>query len=377
MTADTVGGVWTYALELAAALAPHGVEIALATMGAPLTPEQHQEVSGHENVELFESTYRLEWMEEPWDDLERAGEWLLGVAARFGPDLVQLNGYHHAARPWGVPVVVVAHSCVLTWWRAVKREPAPPAWERYRAGVARGLAAADQVVVPTAALLAALREHYGPLAGARVVPNAREAARFRPLRKEPYILGAGRIWDEAKDLALLAEAAPSLSWPVYLAGAVEHPGGGTAEHPARGAAEAAPVSAGGSAGSGEVHYLGRLAGAELARWFGRAALFALPARYEPFGLSALEAGLAGCALVLGDIPSLREVWGDAAYYVAPGDAQGLRRALEGLSQDLAARSELAVRARRRALEYVPARQAAEYLAIYGAARARWAEGACA
>jgi glycosyltransferase involved in cell wall biosynthesis len=361
MTADTVGGVWTYALELAAALAPHGVEIALATMGAPLTPEQRREVSGHENVELFESTYRLEWMEEPWEDLERAGEWLLGVAARFGPDLVQLNGYHHAVLTWGVPVVVVAHSCVLTWWRAVKGEPAPPAWERYRAGVARGLAAADQVVVPTAALLAALREHYGPLAGARVVPNAREAARFRALRKESYILGAGRIWDEAKNLALLAEVAPSLSWPVYLAGAVEHPGG----------------SAGGGTRGGEVHYLGRLAGAELARWFGRAALFALPARYEPFGLSALEAGLAGCALVLGDIPSLREVWGDAAYFVAPGDAQGLRRALEGLSQDLAARSELAVRARRRALEYVPARQAAEYLVVYGAARARWAEGACA
>ncbi len=32
----------------------------------------------------------------------------------------------------------------------------------------------------------------------------------------------------------------------------------------------------------------------------------LPARYEPFGLSVLEAALSGCALVLGDIPSLRE-----------------------------------------------------------------------
>ena len=36
MTADTVGGVWTYALELAGALAPHGVTVALATMGAGL-----------------------------------------------------------------------------------------------------------------------------------------------------------------------------------------------------------------------------------------------------------------------------------------------------------------------------------------------------
>ena len=33
MTADTIGGVWSYALELAQGLARHGVEVALATMG--------------------------------------------------------------------------------------------------------------------------------------------------------------------------------------------------------------------------------------------------------------------------------------------------------------------------------------------------------
>ena len=60
------------------------------------------------------------------------------------------------------------------------------------------------------------------------------------------------------------------------------------------------------------------------------AIYALPARYEPFGLSALEAGLCGCALVLGDIPSLREVWGDAAVFVDPHDAQALAKALNCL-----------------------------------------------
>ena len=33
MTADTIGGVWSYALELAQGLVRHGVEVALATMG--------------------------------------------------------------------------------------------------------------------------------------------------------------------------------------------------------------------------------------------------------------------------------------------------------------------------------------------------------
>jgi hypothetical protein len=33
MTADAVGGVWTYALELSGALARHDIEVVLATMG--------------------------------------------------------------------------------------------------------------------------------------------------------------------------------------------------------------------------------------------------------------------------------------------------------------------------------------------------------
>jgi hypothetical protein len=58
-----------------------------------------------------------------------------------------------------------------------------------------------------------------------------------------------------------------------------------------------------------VRCLGPLEASELAGWMHRAAIYALPARYEPFGLSALEAAQAGCALVLGDLSSLREVWG--------------------------------------------------------------------
>ncbi|PYK09494.1 MAG: hypothetical protein DME65_11850 [Verrucomicrobia bacterium] len=69
MTVDPVGGVWTYALELVRALEPHGIEIALASMGGPLSREQHQEVASCKNVRLFQSGYRLEWMDDPWDDV--------------------------------------------------------------------------------------------------------------------------------------------------------------------------------------------------------------------------------------------------------------------------------------------------------------------
>jgi hypothetical protein len=42
--------------------------------------------------------------------------------------------------------------------------------------------------------------------------------------------------------------------------------------------------------------LGELTRRQLAREMGCAAIFAAPARYEPFGLAALEAALSGCAL---------------------------------------------------------------------------------
>jgi glycosyltransferase involved in cell wall biosynthesis len=102
----------------------------------------------------------------------------------------------------------------------------------------------------------------------------------------------------------------------------------------------------------------------MAAWFSRAPIYALPARYEPFGLSALEAGLAACALVLGDIPSLREVWDDAALFVPPGDAEALAAALNGLISDTPRRRALASRARLRALQFTPRRMATAYLQAY-------------
>ena len=346
MTADTVGGVWTYAIELARALEGRGAEVALATMGERPSPDQRAEVRALPGVELFESTYRLEWMDEPWDDVARAGEWLLDLAARLAPDVVHLNGYAHGALPWPAPVLAVGHSCVLSWWRAVKGADAPPEWARYRDAVRRGLRAADLVVAPTRAMLRALHRHYGPLPRARVIPNGRDPARFAPADKDAFVLTVGRLWDEAKNVAAVDRVAPELTWPVYVAGEERHPSGRTSRFDG-------------------AHALGKLAAGELTSWYARAAVYALPARYEPFGLSALEAGLSGCALVLGDIPSLREVWGDAALFVHPERPAELRDALGGLIRDAARRRELGARARERALEYTAASMASAYLDAYG------------
>jgi glycogen synthase len=113
-----------------------------------------------------------------------------------------------------------------------------------------------------------------------------------------------------------------------------------------------------------VQRLGRLSPATLAAWLGCAAIFALPARYEPFGLSALEAGLAGCALVLGDIPSLRDIWDGAALFMPPEQPAALADTLRGLIKHAAHREHWARQARRRALEYTPERMAQAYVALY-------------
>ncbi len=345
MTADTVGGVWTYALELARALEPQGVQIALAAMGRSLSASQWEESRAVGSLQVFESDYALEWMADPWEDVRRAGGWLLGLEARLGPDVIHLNGYAHGALPWRAPTLMVGHSCVLSWWRAVKGEDAPPTWDRYRQEVAGGLRAASRIAAPTQAMADALQTHYGPLPPIQVIFNSRFPELFPPGPKEKFVLSAGRLWDEGKNLAALARGAPCLPWPVCVAGEQRGPEGGRIE------AEG-------------VSLLGHLAPSVLAGLLARAAIYALPARYEPFGLSALEAGLAGCALVLGDIPSLREVWGDAALFAAPDDSEALERALCRLITDAPYRQAMTARARARALRYVPARMASEYLAAY-------------
>ncbi|HWR52676.1 MAG TPA: glycosyltransferase family 4 protein [Bryobacteraceae bacterium] len=355
MTADTVGGVWTYAVELIRALAGHGVEAMLATMGAPLSAAQRSDIRVLTNLAgVFESSYKLEWMEDPWEDVRAAGHWLLGIAERVRPDLLHLNGYAHGALGWPAPVVMVGHSCVLSWWEAVHGVPAPERWRRYREEVARGLTATSVVAAPTCAMLGALQRHYG-VRGGRVVPNAR-SPRIPSREKRDVVLSAGRLWDEAKNLRAIAAAAPRLPWPVCVAGEAQHPEGGR------------NVLDG-------VRALGPLSPGDLAEWYADAAIYALPAKYEPFGLSVLEAAQAGCALVLGDIPSLRENWDGAALFVHPSDEQEFEGVLRRVITDSSLRLGLQERARQRAKAFTPEAMARGYLDAYAEATAK--ETTCA
>jgi len=122
-----------------------------------------------------------------------------------------------------------------------------------------------------------------------------------------------------------------------------------------------------------VRNLGHLGRDELSKWLRRASIYAFPAKYEPFGLSVLEAALARCALVLGDTPSLREIWRDAAIYVPPDSPARLRDVLKTLIAAPSLCDELGDRAHARALEFTPERMTTEYLRAYSRALAKGEE----
>lgn len=345
MTADTVGGVWTYSMELAAALEKKGVQVFLATMGAPINRQQLADIKQISSLEVFESGFRLEWMQDPWENVRLAGEWLMRLEGYIRPDIIHLNGYSHGCIPFNAPAVITAHSCVFSWWEAVKGCRAPREWDRYREEVERGLGGAKAVAAPTKAMLDALNKFYDFSAPCRVIPNGRDAGLFRPAEKEEFIFTAGRLWDEAKNAKALQVVASSSGWPVYAAGQASHPSG-------------SPFS------EGSIKMLGALSSKELASWLSRAPVFALPAFYEPFGLTVLEAGLSGAALVLGDLPSLRETWENAAFFVDPRDRHALNDAITLFIKEKPLRQLFAEKARSRALNYTTSKMAEGYLDLY-------------
>lgn len=341
MTADAVGGVWNYAMELIKGLSDRGIEIALATMGPLPDAEKRKFLAGMKNVELFESSFKLEWMEQPWEDIEEASEWLLELEIMLHPNIIHLNNLVHGALPWHSPVAVVAHSCVCSWFEKVKGKKIPSDWQYYRKRVSEGLRGADAVVAPSKAMMEMLKNHYGISDLCKVIYNGRSAGN-KTFAKKNMVLSAGRVWDEGKNMDALMSIASEIPWPIFIAG----------DHADR------PVK------YEKVNLLGQIPYETLNALMSDAAVYALPARYEPFGLSILEAAGNECALVLGDIESLREIWGDAAIYVNPNDREELKAAINKLINNESLRNQYGQKARQRASQFSSDIMVKNYIELY-------------
>jgi glycosyltransferase involved in cell wall biosynthesis len=367
MTIDAVGGVWSYGFELARGLRRRGIDVVLAAMGPAPTSEQRRAVDAL-GLRLEHAPLDLQWIDDPWRDVASGAEWLLELEARLGCDLVHLNGYAHGSCPFRSPKVVVAHCCVLSWWESVFGQPAPARWANYREHVRDALEAATHVVAPTRWMRDTIERHYGPVSASwSVIHNAVRPAPGRPSEKQPFILSAGRVWDGAKNLATLGRASDAISWKVKIAGPLASSANDgqrrRRESGARRSDWPAEVFAG-------VDLLGPVSPPEMKELYASAAIYALPARYEPFGLTILEAALSGCALVLGDIPSLREIWEGAAVFVPPDDDQALVTCLRDLIRHPEMTREMGTEALARAAEYRHDEMVDAYVRAYAEAEAR-------
>ncbi|WP_375158870.1 glycosyltransferase family 4 protein [Bradyrhizobium sp. RDT46] len=340
MTTDTIGGVWTYSCALAASLAASGAEVILATMGPPPRADQC-EMLGDSRVRLIETDLALEWQDPEGHDFPHARRTLAGLEARFRPDIVHLNSFREATLPWRAPTILVAHSCVNSWARACKDSAwlNEPRWMRYTERVAAALDSTEAWVCPSQSFHDDIVEIYQPRSPGVVIWNG-AAAGAPPNRKRELIFAAGRLWDRAKNIEALAAAAHALDWPVEIAG---------------------PTDGNPPAG---ITWLGPLSHGVLCDHLQHAAIFASPALYEPFGLSVLEAAAAGCALVLSDIPTFRELWSGAARLFDPSDSQALHRILVELSADERERTRLQRAAYEHSLSYSLARTTSAYQKLY-------------
>ena len=345
ITSDAVGGVGTHAAALARALQLRGHTVRLLVCGPP--------AAAPPGVDAASVPGRLEWMGQGdgralASEVAQAQAAVASLALRWRPDVFHSNQFAFVGAAPDTPTLLAVHSDVFSWWRTVRGQPPPNdayhVW--YRGLVQRALAQAAAVVAPTHSVLADLRSSFG-FVGGSVLPHGCPRVQLPAAEKHPWAVSLGRLWDEGKQIELLCRS--PLALPVYVAG--DH------RHPLRGQL-VLPTTAG-------VRFLGTLASAEVALLLARASVYIAPSRYEPFGLAPLEAAHAGCALLLNDLPSFREVWGSAACYFARNDGDALARCLQTLASDSGQVRALAAAAAQRARQrYTAERMAADYEILY-------------
>lgn len=323
MTTDTVGGVWTYTRELVTGLldADAQATVGLVTLGsAPNSDQiawlQSTRTTYGKRFVAETTTLPLEWQQDNTKAYIYAEPQLRRLAKSFAPDIFHSNQFCFGALPLACPKVVVAHSDVLSWMTAVRGPDAvadadTPWLDQYRSLVTAGLNGATAIVAPTHAMLRDLEAGFGPQPGARVIANGRSVPVPR-LDKKLQAVTAGRVWDEAKGMAVLEDLLCSM--PIFIAGETSHADGSYDAERLR-----------------RRTLLGSLTETQTLALFAESAIYLVTSLYEPFGLSAVEAAQCGCAVVARDIPSQREVWSDAATYFH--DADSLREALTAISRN--------------------------------------------
>lgn len=357
VTADSMSGSWIYARELVTGLVTRGVRVTLVSFGEIPLPHQTSWMDHLHGLEYRPTGFRLEWMQEAEEDVPESSLFLMSLVKELRPDVLHLNHFCYGNLPVDTPRVVVANGDLLTWAQAVHEKPMhPPRYLNwYRQTVLSGLMGADAVVTPTAWMLERITACYARPRRAEVIYPGRNPIFFNPyVSKDDCVLAVGRLIDASKQVFLLTQQQHPL--PVCIVGA-EHTVP-TPRIPIRADVKVATETT-------SVAIRGPQTDAQLRALYSRAAIYAATSRYEPLGMPALEAAFSRCAIVANDIPSYREIWGDAALYFRTNDSESLAENIRLLNEDRAMRRAFAELAYTRARErFTTKRMIDQFLQLY-------------
>jgi len=287
----------------------------------------------------------------PGNPLDPAAALQWGLAAASG-GLIHAHNYEVALPALiakaltGAPLVVTLHL------------PAP---EPYRSLERRLLEAADAVVAVSRAVAGECLERNWQMSPPVVIQNGVDASFYTPdkavQRETGRLLFAGRLSPQKGcDIALhalreLLPAFPGLR--LHVAGA------GSWEQSYRNLARRFGLG-------DQVRWLGWLDPDALREEYRRCSAFLMPSRFEPFGLSALEAMACGAPVVASRVGGLPEFITDGAsgLLVPPGDSDGLAQAMRRLLVSPAHAQRLAIAAALSASELTWDRAAEQTLRLY-------------
>ena len=207
-----------------------------------------------------------------------------------------------------------------------------------------------------------IRLGYAAAENIDVVPNAVDAT-FRPRSafdearveallaalgiRSPYALFVGRL-TKRKNAGVLLRAMQLVSdraLTLVLAGARDR----TSEDLGQLARQLGMAD--------RVRFIGHQDDDHLGVLYAAAAIFCFPSLDESFGLPPLEAMSAGIPVIVSDIPVLRDMCGDAAVFVDPGDAAAIARGIDSLMIDAPRRAALGREGPRHAAQFTWAKAA--------------------
>jgi glycosyltransferase involved in cell wall biosynthesis len=339
---DRARGIQT--VNTVRAIAAQGIDVVLAYVPAGADPFAAYAVPRPGNVELAPVSHRLPW---PLQRVHSNAIFGARLARRLGgapPDAI-LARHLKIARFLGkrfphVPLVYEAHEVFADTVAPARR--------------ARMLELERLVVEHAAALVAnsgatarRLRELYRVAALLEVIPNGVDYPQSVPdrdwARSRESVIYAGSFfgWKGVEDLVAAAARLPAFRIRVL---------GGDEAGVAR---MRALVREGGA----RIDFAGRVPHAQVAGELARACIAVLPNRADPDSaftspIKLFEYMAAGCALVVSDLPSLRELLDpEEAAWVAPGDPAALAQAIGALAADPERARRMGERVRAKARGY--------------------------